>query len=291
MIDLSEIASHNQGELVDETIREQHIAGVAARIAEILPYGPLRITTNYPGIPGLKYDKGWRWYDPVMAQIGSEELIVEGFGTGMKVYVDNPEIDYPLELGLGHILTAKVDHRFGARMPVHGISVPATYVLERNDVTLVEWAPRFIEYGTRERVEAGIHPDYPGVGIMRMYQADTWHPQEGFLEQPTLEEAKEATGAGNYGVMLISKVGRDGKRAIVTSRIGYENTRSVIVRPPKGEDPIAVEMLDLKVGTTEAEMVEHHVKRLKSWHVNGDPDYSEITPMERDTLFHYITSD
>lgn len=291
MIDLPEVASKNPGELVDEITREQHIANVAERISEILPYGPLKIVTNYPGIPGMKYEKGWRWYDPEMTQIGSEDLVVEGLGNAMKVYVDRFELDYPLELGLGHILSASVEHEFGHRMPVHGDSIPATALIERDDVTLVEWSPRFIEYGSYDRAEAEIHPEYEGVGVVRWYKADTWSPKEGHVKQPTLEEAKAATEGDNYGVMLISKVGRDGKRAIVTSRIGYKKTRPVIVRPPEGADPIAVEMLDMSIKTTEEDMLKHHIKRLQSWGVKGNPHYPEITPMERDALFHYVTHD
>lgn len=291
MIDLPEIASQNQGELIDETTREQHIAGVAERISEILPYGPLEIVTDYPGIPGLKYEKGWRWYDPEMTRIGSGDLVVEGLGCAMKVYVDKPELDYPLELGLGHVLTANVEHKFGPRMPIHGSSVPATSVFERDDVTLVEWAHRFIEYGSYDRAEAEIHPDYEGVGVVRWYRADTWSPKEGHIKQPTLEEAKAATEGDEHGLMLISKVGRDGQRAIVTSRVGYKKTRPVIVRPPKDSSPIAVEMLDMSVKFTEEDVLKHHIKRLQSWGVKGNPNYPEITPMERDALFHYVTHD
>lgn len=291
VIDLPEMASKNPGELIDEVSREQHITEVAARIAEILPYGPLEIVTNYPGIPGAKYDKGWRWYDPEMTTIGSNDIFVEGSGPNTRVYVDKPELDYPLELGPGHILGADVEHRFGNRLPVHGSSLPATFVLERDDMNYVEWAPRFIEYGRYDRAEAEIHPKYEGVGIVRMYRADTWDPQQGFIEQPTLEEAKTAAEDDKYAVMLISKVGHSGKRAIVTSRLGYSENRPIIVRPPEDEDPIAVEMLDLKSGTTEEEMLEHHINRLQSWGVKGNPSYPGLTPMERDILFQYVTHD
>lgn len=270
--------------------RMQH---VAEKVQEILPYGPLTITTEYPDIPGAKYGSNG-FYAPKTTTFHDSEVTVTGIGETTEFVIETDAMSEPVTLGLGHIVYAGVDHPLGRRMPLHGRSVPSPVILERDRMTLIEWAPRFIEYGRYERADAGIHPEFSGIGVVKLHAADTCDNQWRKVPQPTLDEAMAATEEKGHQPMtfLISALAK-GRRAIVTSRIGYNQTRAVFVRPPEAmaDEPIAIEMVDFAAGITEDKLVEHHIERLQSWRVKGDPNYPRITPMQRDELFLYATSD
>jgi hypothetical protein len=177
----------------------------------------------------------------------------------------------------------------GELSTLQGEAVPMIGVTTIDGLPVLRWRRHFIEYGQRQRLETQIHPEMPGVTIVRAYWAgdpNIFEPSQPSYT-PTLEEAKVDDSPF---IFLISK----GDKIIVTSRMNNEKPSEVHIRKPRYmtedmPDELEVEMLDFPESTNEEELVElHRVRCAEEKSVNMD---RPIPESDVNGIYRYMTHD
>jgi hypothetical protein len=274
----------------DEAV--DHSEEIAARLATLADYGPIRITTYVTDVPGVRYEKPWR-NGPEQKAIGfagGVALSTIEHGEGLAVTIRSDEHEVATVLLPSQIDSVNVDHPHGYHMPLQGEATMALSRVKSDGVIAFGWPPHVIEYGYNDRIETGVHPEHPAINVVKAYKADDENIMSGGPRKiPSLEEAKEQTT--DPMVFLLSRV--DDKHFVVTSRMGYNDTVPVVVRRPRhpGTEPLRhVEMIDMHKDTQDAELVKQHLTHLDQFS-DGSRSRATMTPFEADALFMYMMSD
>ncbi len=283
------------GEIIADATRAQHGDDIAARISKLVEYGPLRIVTHVPDIPGVEYRKPYRRDadQQTFASIGSTALSVLSDESGVKVAVHSKDQKEPFILLPEQVENVYVDHPHSSDMPLRGQSMMAISLTKRDGVSVLRWPNHVIEFGYRDRIDTENHPDYPGISIVRAYKADDGDIWASLKERKiaSLEDAKQADDQPR--TFLITKI--DDENYVVTSRIGYEETTPVTVRRPKhpGNEPLLhIEMLDMNKDTSDEELLENHLKRYRNLSQRYlDSPRRSMKPFELDSVFLYMVHD
>ncbi len=292
----------------------ESIQEFSARILALDEYGPLLVTTRNPdiarlcqrlpnvegisSIDALPGDKDRR----TKVIIGTAALVIdesEGDGLVSLGVVAKGSNEGRLSLPLEDVEAIKIDHRFGKNMPLNGRKIPTLSIYNQGGMFVPGWTNQLMKGSCSAVVESGIHPDNPGVGLVRTYEiARAESPRPG--QVPTIEEAKAQEG--HSMAFLISPGWRLGDTGdanhlyrIVTSCMGGESERPLTVRPPWYPRRIPlmhVEMLDLPSGTSQTDLLARHLKRM----ANLNPEYRDgrlfkLGQMTVDATFLHIVSD
>jgi hypothetical protein len=281
------VSTGELGELSPE--ERDHTERVTKRIEGILGYGDVAIATRVPGIPGINYrdplpgdpDRRQRavlhWYN----------LAVEGRGSDLRVEVTRRGLEEPMVLRPRDIEGAWVDHILGREMPVHGTLMPALELYAGSGVPVIRWPDHYDDWGYHARAETGFHPDFPGVGVVNLYNA------VGALDdKPSLEEARVRD---QHPVKMLITPIRDSfyasRHAVVTSRLGYTETRPVKVRHPRNPVELPhtdIDMVDAARDMSDGALLEMHLAHVAG--VHGDPSIPAL-PIEIDEIFLYVVRD
>lgn len=248
-------------------------------------YGPVGITTRVPDLLAFKYHEPFATDDDrrKYVNIHSGNLMIKGEGANMVVQIEDVDGDVVRTLEPDEIEHVWVDHPHGHQMPVDGQSAMAPAIELFSGVPVLRWVHRAIEYDSHVRIEATRDPDFKGIGMYDAYDIS------GTDSQMTLEEAKE-TGR-LHGRFLVSRV--DKRQAVITSRTWYDETRPVIVRPPRHPEGVPlmhVEMIDHARSTDDEQLVANHRDHVR------DLDYSmtlryPADQMALDAIYLYATND
>ena len=284
------------GSVVVDPAEAARIDAVAARLGEIIGYGPVRIWTREPDVDGLEYREPLRGDrdQRLIGFAGSSAVRIVQDEEGIAVTV-RAETGQQTTLRPSQLAGADVDRPHGRDMPLNGKDVLTASITSANGLEVLRWPDRVIEYGLHQRIETSTHPQYRGIGIVRAYRADDRSNKPGVRDIPTLEEAKLTDPAP--AVYLLSRI--NDETYVVTSRIGYKEGRVVTVRKPRHpgtEELRHVEMIDHPAGTSDEVLLKSHLDRFRSLahthniNAHGYPTWP-MEPIEVDQLYLYMTSD
>lgn len=282
------------GDMPPDEAASAHAETIASTIRDLAHYGPLKISTRHPGIPGIEYGQPYpndETQTPI-AYIGSMLLSVEVNEADVSVKVHGSNHAKPFVLTPGQIESVFVDHPWGRHMPLQGRELMATSLTEYNGLLVLRWPDHVIENGWYDRVDIANHPEHPGITVVKTYQADVKDiTKAGPAEVPLLDEAKEKDTAPR--TFLITRI--NDETYIVTSRLGIEETTPIIVRKPKEPRDgqlLHIEMLNMKNGTGDHELVDLHIKRYQELSEDffGTPRWP-MSQFDADKVFLYMVSD
>lgn len=265
---------------------------IAVTLRNLVDYGPLKVSTRVPDIPGVEYQQPFS-NDEVqtpIAYIGNALLSVEVEEADVQVKVHGTDDAEPFILNPGQIESVFVDHPHGHFMPLQGRDMMVADLTNYHGLSVLRWPDHVIEYGWKERIDITNHPEHSGITVVKAYQADIKDLSRP-TEIPTLEEAKAKDLTPK--TFLITRI--NDETYVVTSRIGYKETRPVTVRKPKelrNGQLLHIEMLDMKKDTSEQDLVDLHIKRYQE--LSGDsfrtPNWP-MTPFDADKVFLYMVND
>ncbi len=253
-------------------------------------YAPLQVATWRTDIPGFNLSERSSRLERPYSNIGGVVLTgVNGHGADSSItFVVDERV---VTLVDSEISQLQIDHKFGYCMPAQGKMTDALSVQIHDGATHVLGTRfRALEFGDMDRIDVQTNPDFPSIGVYALYDA---HDKGARIA--SLERAKQMHAYGGRPItyMLITPNGDDG--AIITSCIGYPDSRKVQVWHPSSESfnglpNLGIEMLD--IGTTEVtvgpqlleQLTNAHMHRL---HARGIDPSLPVTQFELDKLFWY----
>lgn len=273
---LSENSSDYPGSMVD-------------RARELNGYAPLSIGTYTKDLAGFNYLERGLWINRPYGKLGG--VILSGAsGQGADSIISFVVEDQEVTLPDSEIAHLQVDHMFGSRMPAQGSATDALGIqIHGSDTFVLGTRFRALEFGHMDRIDIQTNPDTPSVGVFALY--DT----RGGAEKASLEKAKQMHAEGGRPItyILVTPNGSDG--AVITSCIGFDNTKKVQVWHPstenfKGLPRLDIEMLD--IGTKEvtvgpqllAQLTNAHLHRL---HARGIDPSHPVSQYDMDKIFWY----
>jgi hypothetical protein len=174
--------------------------------------------------------------------------------------------------------------------PLHGDWVYSTRIvpLDGKQPTLIR-RRHAMEWAYTDRVNAQIHPDYPGIHVAKLFYTPMWYSGG---EPIPLEEAENfCTDPQKFQLSMAAS-----NLAILTSQIGYQETRNVRVLPPSeylkwiGRDlGIDVKMRDYEKEISGDELTKRHIGRVAR--AGGDVCVQLLPQSEMDEVFRHIVQD
>jgi hypothetical protein len=146
-----------------------------------------------------------------------------------------------------------------------------------------------MEWSHTERVSAEMHPSYPGIHVAELFETPFWYSGE---EPISLEEARDQSKYSQRFLMSMAASGL----AVMSSRIGYRETRNVRVLPPSdyvlqhGRDlDLEVRMRDYDGRTSDKDLTKRHIGRVAR--AGGDVSVELLPQEEMDEVFRHIVQD
>lgn len=269
-----------------------HAEAIAITLRNLVDYGPVKVSTRVPDIPGIEYQRPYPNDDiqTPIAYIGNTLLSVEVEEADVQVKVHGADEAEPYILNPSQIEKVFVDHPYGHFMPLQGRDMMIADLTNYHGLSVLRWPDHVIEHGWKERIDITNHPEHSGVTIVKAYAADIKDFSKP-TEIPTLEEAKVKDRAPK--TFLITRI--NDETYVVTSRLGHKATRPVTVRKPKEPRDgrlLHIEMLDMNKATSDQGLVDLHIKRYQELSGNTfrTPSWP-MTPFEADEVFLYMVSD
>lgn len=143
-----------------------------------------------------------------------------------------------------------------------------------------------MEFGQRERVRTQRDENHAGIGIIELFEAPASHKLEG---RPAIS-LEEAMAYNPHAQRFLFSTAASGL-AVVSSRIGYDESGAVEVLPPhpyvNPKLDTQVDLYDYTRDTSDADLSRQHIARLVE--LGGNPD-TELAQSVIDATFRYIVS-
>jgi hypothetical protein len=142
-----------------------------------------------------------------------------------------------------------------------------------------------MEFDVKERVSADIDPNHPGIHTAELFGVPSSYPYEPI----SLDEARDY--AKYTRRFLLSMAASN--LSIVTSSIGYEETRNVHVLPPSQYASqnlnLDIKMRDYEKDISNEELTKRHIGRVAR--AGGDVSMTLLPQIEMDGVFRHIVQD
>lgn len=177
-----------------------------------------------------------------------------------------------------------------AERPLHGDWVYGLKISQSTGRRELTKRMHAMELGRVDRAQTTIDEQYPGIGIIDLFEARGVDYQAIPLED-AIKRAELRTKQGYTSVRFLISVATSGL-AVVSSRIGYEMSGNVHVLPPSQyspytEEPREVHMRDYARSVDDELLTRRHIERLGRRDI--DPR-AAIAQTAVDDTFRYLQS-